>query len=296
MSISTDRWATTVVAAAASARIVRDLLEGRPPGGRRRWSRTNYRGETVSLLAGPATAAGLLVGGITGAPTLRSAVACAIATVTGAAFGVVDDLSERGTEEPKGLRGHLGALGRGRVTTGSLKVIGIGAGALVAAAIASPIRCADGSRRPKADWLFDVATSGALIAASANLVNLLDLRPGRALKAVWMAAVPISLAGGEGAGLAASVLGVCGAVLQADLDERDMLGDSGANALGAALGAVVVLDAPRPARLALLAAAIGLTLASEKVSFTEVIGATPGLRELDAWGRRPVRLSGGRAT
>ncbi|HZL03019.1 MAG TPA: hypothetical protein VFC48_07830, partial [Cellulomonas sp.] len=84
--------------------------------------------------------------------------------------------------------------------------------------------------------------------------------------------------------------------LESDLDERDMLGDGGANALGAALGAVVVLDAPRPVRLALLAGVIGLTLASEKVSFTEVIASTPGLRELDAWGRRPAAPIGGPAT
>jgi hypothetical protein len=172
-------------------------------------------------------------------------------------------------------------------------VLGIGAGSLVAAAVATPIRGADGSRRSAGGWLFDVATSGALVAATANLVNLLDLRPGRALKATGLAAVPVALAGGAGAGVAAAIVGVSAAGLESDLVEHD---DGGANALGAALGTVVVLDAPRSVRLALLAGAIGLTLASERVSFTEVIASTPGLREIDAWGRRPVGPAGRPAT
>lgn len=296
MSISAVRRVTAAMVAATSSRGVRGLLDAEPPGGQRRWTRTNHRGEPVSLLAGPATAAGLLIAGIVGAPSPRGALATTIATATGAVFGVIDDLEEDTAERTKGLRGHLGALAHGRVTTGGLKVLGIGAGSLVAAAVATPTRRVDGSRRSAAGWLFDVATSGALVAASANLVNLLDLRPGRALKAAGLAAVPVALAGGAGAGVAASIVGVAVAGLESDLDERDMLGDGGANALGAALGAVVVLDAPRPVRLALLAGVIGLTLASEKVSFTEVIASTPGLRELDAWGRRPAAPIGGPAT
>lgn len=296
MRTGAARRAAALVVAAASGRAVRGLLDGAAPGGQRRWIRTNHRGEPVSLLAGPATAVGLLVGGAAGAPSPRGALAAVIATATGAGFGVVDDLVEDAAERTKGLHGHLGALAHGRLTTGALKVIGIGVGALAAAAVATPVRHVDGSRRPTVGWLTDVATSGALISASANLVNLLDLRPGRALKAVGLAALPLALGGGDGSGVAASVIGVAWAGLDADLDERDMLGDGGANALGAALGVGIVLDAPRSVRLALLGGAIGLTLASERVSFTEVIAATPVLRELDAWGRRPVRPAGDRAT
>ncbi len=64
-----------------------------------------------------------------------------------------------------------------------------------------------------------------------------------------------------------------------------MLGDCGANALGAAVGTVAAAWLPRPAKLAALLAVIGLNLASERVSFTEVIDRTPTLRWLDHLGR-----------
>jgi hypothetical protein len=71
-----------------------------------------------------------------------------------------------------------------------------------------------------------------------------------------------------------------------------MLGDAGANALGAMLGAAAARSLPRPARIGLLAGIIALTVASEKVSFTAFIERTPPLRRLDMLGRRPVQ--GGR--
>ena len=223
-----------------------------------------------------------------GAPSTRGAVALTVATASGAAFGLVDDLGEDTSSRRKGLRGHLGALARGELTTGGLKVLGIGAGALVAAAVATPTHRPDGTRRSVLGWTADVTASGALVASSANLLNLLDLRPGRALKAATLVAAPLALGPGGGAGGAASVLGVVGAAMDQDLAEADMLGDGGANALGATLGTAVVLSAPRPVRLAVLAVVLGLTVASEKVSFTRVIERTPVLREVDAWGRRPV--------
>jgi len=73
-----------------------------------------------------------------------------------------------------------------------------------------------------------------------------------------------------------------------DLGERAMLGDAGANALGALLGTAAAATLPRAARVAVLAAILGLTAASEVVSFTKVIEQTPPLRWLDMLGRRPA--------
>jgi predicted hotdog family 3-hydroxylacyl-ACP dehydratase len=87
--------------------------------------------------------------------------------------------------------------------------------------------------------------------------------------------------------VAAGALGAGSALAPADLGEEIMLGDAGANALGALLG-LSAARLPRPVRLGLLAGVTALNAASEVVSFTKVIQATPALRRLDQLGRRPV--------
>lgn len=265
---------------AALARVVWSRLVAAPPGGPERWTRVNHRGEDVTLLEGPAAAVSTAVA-LALAPGIPVRVrAAGLAAVAGAgALGAVDDLAERGSS--KGLRGHLGALARGELTTGGAKVLGIGVTGLVAAALALPPE----QGRGRLGRAADVVTAGALVAGSANLVNLLDLRPGRALKSVLLA-VPV-VAGGAGDGLAAAAAGTAAALLPEDLGEQAMLGDTGANALGAVLGTALVAGGSRRRRLSALGVVVGLTLASERWSFTKVIEATPGLRELDALGRRP---------
>lgn len=266
--------------AAAGVLGARAALARAVPAGDARWTRSNHRGEPVSLLEGPAVAAGLVAGAL--ACGGRAGAAGAVAVAGGAAFGLVDDLSEDAGRARKGLRGHLGALSRGELTTGGLKVLGIGATSLVAAAVALPA----GRRARGLAGLGDVAVAGALVAGTANLVNLLDLRPGRAVKAAALAAVP-ALGHAVGGPLAAAAAGAGAAALPGDLAERDMLGDAGANALGALVGTAAVVACPRPVRALLLAGVVGLTVASERVSFTDVIARTPALRALDEWGRRP---------
>ncbi|MGH9177930.1 MAG: hypothetical protein ACRD0N_05175, partial [Acidimicrobiales bacterium] len=83
----------------------------------------------------------------------------------------------------------------------------------------------------------------------------------------------------------AVVAGAAGALLLDDLRERLMLGDTGANALGGAVGLGVVLACAPATRTAVLVAVAALNLASEAVSFGRVIDAVPPLRAVDRWGR-----------
>jgi hypothetical protein len=267
--------------AAAAARVAYTGLTRRPPGGSETWSRTNHRGETVTLLEGPAAAAAAAAVTLaaTGLPA-RSRAAITLAGAGAAAFGGYDDL--KGSGDKRGFRGHLGALARGEVTTGALKIAGIGATGLAAGVLAG------GDRRGSA---VDIVLNTGLIAGGANLLNLFDLRPGRAIKVTLATGALLGAASPAGRRVAAAPVGAALAVLPEDLGERAMLGDSGANALGAMLGAGAAAALPRKARIAVLAGIAGLTAASEVVSFTRVIERTPPLRWLDMLGRRPAATS-----
>ena len=297
----------TVAASAAAARLglraARRATRGEAARGtlldERRWARTNHRGEPVTLLEGPvyaaaAAAAVLAAPGLPG--RLRSA---GVAAAVGAgAFGVYDDLY--GNADRRGIKGHLTALAQGEVTTGGVKIVGIGAVGVFGGALAR-----------RGGSATDKALAAVVIAGAANAVNLLDLRPGRAIKGAALVALPGVLgralrgagggvssgrSAGNGTGMAGSAntlaaagLGAAVALLPEDLGERAMLGDAGANALGALLGLAAAAGARSTAGLAWRAAALtAVTLASEKVSFTKVIAGNQTLNAIDMWGRRPA--------
>ncbi|MFD1542871.1 hypothetical protein [Nonomuraea guangzhouensis] len=250
--------------------------EEKEPG---RWTRTNHRGEPITLLEGPAFVAGSGVAAAL-APGLppRVRLAALLAGVGSGALGAYDDLY--GTTKSKGFKGHLTALGRGEVTSGAVKILGIGATGLGAAVLVSkgPV---------------DTLVNGAAIAGTANLANLFDLRPGRAIKVGLLTGGPLLAASlfrdaPLTAALTAVPLGAAAALLPDDLGERAMLGDAGANALGALLGLAAVTKLGRRGRFVLLGTVAALTAASEKVSFTKVIAGNPVLNRLDMLGRRPV--------
>ena len=264
----------------------------------RRLERVNFRGRTVSLRGGVGVAAGAVAASAqlgralgAGAGT-RPAAAAVAATGAAGAAGLIDDLdagAHDGQTPAKGLKGHLSALARGRVTTGAVKIAVIGSGALVAGVLLARHRAAAAPLRRPAATALDAVVSAVTSASWADVHNLLDLRPGRALKAAALLTAPLLAdrrrAAAASRALAAGCLGAAAAALPGDLMEETMLGDTGANALGALAGTALAAHPARPVRVAAAAAGTGLVLASERVSFTRVIARTPALAALDAVGR-----------
>jgi len=167
-----------------------------------------------------------------------------------AAIGLADDLWS-GPE--RGFRAHL----RAGTTTGTLKLVGIPLWAL---------------------WRTRSPSAAVLVALSANLLNQLDTRPGRALKAFILGAILVR-------NTPRGALAV--AVLLAPYDHREMtmLGDAGSNALGAVLGLHSVRRFSGPRRLGAIGALALLTVLADRRSLGELIESTPGLKRLDALGR-----------
>jgi UDP-N-acetylmuramyl pentapeptide phosphotransferase/UDP-N-acetylglucosamine-1-phosphate transferase len=190
------------------------------------------------------------------------------------ALGLLDDLA--GAGESGGFRGHLSALGRGRLTTGSLKLFG-GAAVAVAALFG-----------PRSDTPGRLLADAALVALTANLANLFDRAPGRVLKVTGLGFLALAIATGAPAELVAVAVTVGAglALLVPDLRERLMIGDVGANVLGGTLGVGVVVATSPTTRTVVLVVVAVLNLASERISFSSVIDRAPPLRALDHLGRR----------
>jgi UDP-GlcNAc:undecaprenyl-phosphate/decaprenyl-phosphate GlcNAc-1-phosphate transferase len=248
------------------------------------FERENFRGRALPTAVGIivalvvlATDAVMAVVVAAGAEPDTAAVdALRLTTVTALGFGLLgllDDLG--GAGESGGFVGHLRALGSGHLTTGATKLFGGAAVAVVVVATREP------------DSIGRVLADGALIALTANLGNLFDRAPGRTIKVALVAFLVLVVAVGAEPELAGAALAVgAGAgLLTADLGERLMLGDAGANVLGAALGLGVVLACSPGVRTGVLVAVAALNLASERVSFSRVIDAAPPLRAADRWGR-----------
>ncbi|MCB5909910.1 hypothetical protein [Streptomyces pinistramenti] len=243
----------TLLGAAGTTRAAYEALRRRPPGGSARWQRTNHAGRTVDLHAGLATAAGTALAAAT-APRLpaRTRTAAALAVLAAGACGAYDDAAGAG-DLRRGFRAHLSALRTGEITSGTVKLFGIGAAGLTAGALLR--------NRPA-----DALLAGVVIAGSAHLVNLLDVRPGRAAGAVLALGAPGLLRGGAAGPLSAAPVGAAAAVLADDLGERTMIGDAGAHALGAAIGLAIVAGNGRTGLAAHAAALIAAAAAGDRIS------------------------------
>jgi len=184
----------------------------------------------------------------------------------------VSSASSRPTR--RGWRGHGRAALRGELSTGTLKA----AGSLGLALFAMSFEDLSESR-----WLLAV---GVLVLAT-NVFNLLDLRPGRTIKAFVLLGIGLTLGSLDARPLWSLGLFVAPALVAGvyDLRERAMLGDTGANLLGALAGLWLVLTLSGTGQLVALGLLAAITIYGELRSISGFIERTPGLRTLDSWGR-----------
>ena len=269
-----------VVALATTRLLLRSMIPTAP------LRRPNYRGMPVASGMGIALLIGITSGAAIGALLFSlNTTSRLLGTTVGISvpllalclgfglIGLFDDLSEA---PERGFRGHLAAAREGRATSGALKMFG---GTVIAIAIAAPESTNFG-------WTL---VHGAIIALSANVFNGFDLRPGRAGKFFFIAALPLAIAATKlPTAMFGAAIGATAGFLPDDVRERAMLGDTGANALGALIGGGVVYAEPAAwVRLAVLGGLAFLTMLGERPGFGRMIAAVPPVRALDRAGRVP---------
>jgi UDP-GlcNAc:undecaprenyl-phosphate/decaprenyl-phosphate GlcNAc-1-phosphate transferase len=259
--------------------------------GEGRLARTNYLGVKLPAPLGILIVAAAVVALIplgfaqqlASSTLLRPELGWIATYVLGVAFlGLVDDAlagARRGEAEPaspppRGWRGHGAALLEGHFSTGALKALGAAGLALFVLS------------RLDLSTVHYLLAAGVLVLAT-NLFNLLDLRPGRAVKALVLLGVALTLGASDLHPLWA--LGVfIGPVVVAglyDVREHGMLGDTGSNVIGALAGAWLVLTLSTAGDAIALALLAAITAYGEFRSISELVERTPGLRELDSIGR-----------
>jgi hypothetical protein len=200
-----------------------------------------------------------------------------IVYVIGVAFlGFLDDALGQGAQAqaPRGWRGHARALREGRLSTGAIKAIG---------ALALAAYTVSGQGLHSFAYLAEVA----LLILTTNVFNLLDLRPGRAEKALLLLGAGLCIGGWTAEPL--ELLGIfAGPILVGaafTLRERAMLGDTGSNLVGAVAGIWLLTSLGQSGRLIALAIVVALTVFGEFRSINAVIERVPPLRSLDSLGR-----------
>jgi UDP-GlcNAc:undecaprenyl-phosphate GlcNAc-1-phosphate transferase len=275
-----------VLAFASAAIIAPALMRALSGGGH---VRPNYRGRELpcpfGVLAPAATLIALipltLLGKLTSTELFHPETLPIVVYALGVlALGLIDDTlgedvsSRSGRPAPRGWRGHGAAVLHGELSTGALKAVGSLGLALFAM---SYLGLSNGR------WLL---AAGVLVLAT-NLFNLLDMRPGRSTKAFVLLGAGLTIASADLRPLWALGLLAAPALLAGlyDLRERAMLGDTGANLLGALAGLWLVLTLSGTGQLVALALLAAITIYGELRSISALIERAPLLRELDSWGR-----------
>jgi UDP-GlcNAc:undecaprenyl-phosphate GlcNAc-1-phosphate transferase len=267
-----------VVMAALLGAVAASLALGSPLG-RLGPDGENFRGFRIPVSLGMALITAVVVTrlmvlgviGVSGGSLGLSLVAQLGAVALAFLGGLHDDLQ---TDRPHGIAKQVAMLAQGRVAPGIVKLVAaLGAGAVAIAAVGG-----DG---------FSYLVGVPMIAGFANLWNLFDVRPGRALKLFVPAAVIVGALAwpSQSMLLTAVTAGAAAALLPADLGERGMLGDRGAYVLGVVVGIGIYDSVGHVGLVVALGVVVLLHVLSETVSLSRLIRGIPPLRWADEVGR-----------
>lgn len=185
--------------------------------------------------------------------------------------GALDDLI--GNRDVSGLKGHFKSLFKGELTTGGFKALFGGfVGLVVSVCLSSSI--------------VEIIVNTLVIALSTNLMNLFDLRPGRAIKAYLVIIIPIFFTlTGYIQILPLLILPNVLAYFNTDLKARAMMGDTGSNVLGISIGVLMALGYDIKVRVCWLVFLVLMHLITEKFSLTKIIEKNRVLKFIDNLGR-----------
>lgn len=185
--------------------------------------------------------------------------------------GILDDII--GNRDVSGLKGHFKSLLNGKLTTGGFKALFGGfIGLVISIAISKNI--------------YDIVINTLIIALSTNLMNLLDLRPGRAIKGYLLISIVLLFTLGEYTrNLLLLIFPNVIAYFNQDLKAKAMMGDTGSNVLGISIGILFVMVYPLKVRLIWLAFLIFIHILTEKYSLTKIIESNKFLNFIDKLGR-----------
>jgi UDP-GlcNAc:undecaprenyl-phosphate GlcNAc-1-phosphate transferase len=244
-------------------------------------TRTNFRDRVLPFPAGTAIVASAALSLVVLAPlselfdvdkifTGRTGTVAVYALGT-AFLGLLDDVVDA---EPRGWRGHAVAILGGGLSTGALKAAG---------SLGFALFVLSGQGYTSGEYLLAVA----LLILTTNLFNLLDLRPGRAVKAFVILGAGLAIGTQDlhplwALGLFAGPVLVLGVY---DVRELAMLGDTGANLIGGLAGLWLVFALGTTGQLIALAVVLAATIYGEFRSISKWVERTPLVRDLDSLGR-----------
>lgn len=239
--------------------------------------RKNYRGEMIPVGMGIAFIPALMVNSAILTyfniehDRLLLIFVLLFAVMAMAFAGIMDDAI--GNRDVTGLKGHFLSMFKGRLTTGGFKaVLGGFIGIVVSAAIA--------------DNILGVVVGTLVVALATNFMNLLDLRPGRAIKVYLIISILVLIFAGDfNRQLYMLLLPGVVSYFIFDLKALSMMGDAGSNVLGVFIGVMIVISFSIQVQLVCLVGLIAIHVLTEKYSLTKLIEQNSVLNFIDKLGR-----------